>query len=819
MDTLEMRYFLIFCLFLATTDLLAQPPGGRGRGEGGRMAGTISGRVLDATEKSPIQYAEVVLFSLRDSSQANGTISGEDGRFEITPVRPGRYRVDVFFLGFDTRSLADVRVNPRNREVDLGDITLSPKAIAGEEVQVEGQRASISYQIDKKVIHVDEQMTAVANSAVEVLENVPSITVDIDGNVSLRGSSNFRVLIDGRPSILDANDALQQIPATSIEDIEIITNPSARYDPEGTSGLINVVLRKNRSQTRSGLLNMNAGLNDKYGIDATYDFRGEKVSGTFGANFNNRFSDSENIRNTRTTIGGLTSFIDSEGNGNRGRVSVGGRAALSWQATSKDLFSINARLGNSSSQNDENLDYDEYSEPELVHLLSTSINDRERKGLFAGVNIGHEHQFGRKRHQLTTELQLRLYDGDEETLNELRDEASTIISGQRSTEFGPSRRLRLTMDYTQPGKGKQLLEAGYHLSYGNSEDETELYEYNPTSGVYDFQTAFNNFTDYERIIHAVYGIYGGTWNKLGYKAGLRAEYTDRTVEFQQSTVSNDRFRIDRFDLFPSTHFSYQLADGQQMMASYSRRIERPRGWFLEPFITFSDAFNVRSGNPDLEPEYIDSFEAGYQTFFGKSLASAEAYYRIGHDRIERVRTVFDENTTISRPENVGTDYALGTELMLNTDFGKKWNVNLLGNLYDYRIEGELGETAFDRQSFNWNIRFNNSFRITDAFQVQLNSRYNSATVSSQGRQEDNFSVDFSLRQTLMQRKLTATLQVRDVFGTLERESFAEGQGFYDYRFSDRESPIVMLNLRYNFNNFKQERGERGGGDEGGGDEF
>lgn len=780
---------------------------------GSVLGETISGIVYDANLGAPISYAEIIVYQQKDSVQLTGTISGPEGQFGVAGLSPGTYMVEVFFLGYESRFFRDISLEANGSGADLGRINLTPTVIAAETVEVEGRKPAVTYQIDKKVISVDEKLTAVSGSAADVLENVPSVTVDNDGNVSLRGSSNFRVLIDGRPSVLDASDALQQIPASSIENIEIITNPSAKYDPEGTSGLINIIMKKNRRDTRSALANLNAGVDDRFGGDLIYDLQSEKLSVTLGLDYNRRFTDGSDVEEIETLQDGRTSFLYSEGGTTRGRISLGMRGSLAYKPGTADLLALDFRYGNGSYQSGATLEYDEWSSAAADRLRYSSLNDSERSWDYYAASMSYERRFGGKNHQLKGEIYFSRRYSDETSLNERSAPAGGIISGQRALESGPSRQLSGGLDYSRPLGGEHRLDAGYQGQFNQAEDNTGLYFFDPAAGSYVFQEAFENYTDYRRTIHALYGIYGGKWGGLGYQAGLRGEYTDRATLFGLNAPQ--RFAIDRADIFPSAHFSYQFSDGKQLMGSYSRRIERPRSWYLEPFITWVDAYNVRSGNPALTPEYIDSYEFGFQTFIDKTLFSTEMYYRIGRDRIERVRSVYAENVTIFTPENVGTDYALGSELMLNLDVLKPWNINLLGNLYNYRIEGMLYDRPFSRENFNWNVRFNNAFHLHRNLQLQINTQYDSPTVSSQGRQEGFFSADLALKQTLFAQFMTATLQVRDIFGTEKYERFSRGLDFYNYNLSDRESPSVMLNLRFNFNNYKQPRegGNRGGGDD------
>ena len=294
---------------------------------------------------------------------------------------------------------------------------------------------------------------------------------------------------------------------------------------------------------------------------------------------------------------------------------------------------------------------------------------------------------------------------------------------------------------------------------------------------------------------------------------MRGEYTYRVIN---SDAIDEEFVIDRFDYFPSFHTSYKLPAEQQIMASYSRRIERPRSYYLEPFITWSDAFNVRQGNPGLKAEYIDAMEIGYLKGLGDHSLSFEGYYRITKNKVERIKSVYQDNVMLSRPENVGQDFALGGEMVLSLNFFKWWKIDLSGNFYNYRLEGSLEEQNFDKQSFNWNTRLSNTFRLFAGNRIQLNSRYNSATVTAQGTRGDYWTADIAVSQEFWKKKMTGILQVRDMFGKVIREQTSSGIDFISYGQDYNNAPQVSFTLNYRFNNYKSKKGQGGRGND---DEF
>jgi outer membrane cobalamin receptor len=783
---------------------------------GNFTGGSVSGKVLDSSTKHAIEYANVVVFSQRDSSMVTGGVTDENGLFRLKLKRSGRFYVEFRFIGYDTERI-ETTIKPDILNVDLGEIFIHPSSVILENVVVEGERSPVTYQIDKKVISPDQMQTVISGNAADILANVPSVQVDIEGNVSLRGSQRFTVLIDGRPSVLDAQDALQQIAASSIDKIEIITNPSAKYDPEGTTGIINILLKKNTSKGLNGNVNANAGMHDSYGGDFLINYQSNGIKTNISFDYNRRFSPGDRTQNNIYFLENNTSTINSVGDINRGRIRYEGRGGIEFSLGRSDVLSFGVRVGRRKGQRTGNQNYTQFSDQEPEELNYLGITDRSRAGTYYALNSNYVHTFGAEGHQLLGEVFFSNQNSDENTTTSEFDEGIQF-SGRQTKEFGPSTDFRGKLDYTLPFHELSKFEAGYQGQVDLSEETNELYEFNPGNGEYEYQSEYSNINQYTRSEHALYSIYSNKILDIHFQGGLRAEYTYRTIEVP---TQNESFNIDKVDYFPSFHTSYKFSEDATLMASYSRRIDRPRGWALEPFPTWIDANNVRSGNPDLQPEFIDSYETGIQAILGEVSVSSEIYYRITKNKIEFIRTIVDEDVTLTTFENVGKDYSLGAEVMFNFNLFQFWNVNLMGNVYDYLVEGVLYDEPFSRSSFNWQTRFNNTFKLWSSTQVQFNLNYNSPSVSSQGRWEGSLRSDFSIRQEIIKNVLAATLQVRDVFGTRKREFTSEGENFYNFNQYDFNSPTLMLNLRFTFNNYKPKRERRGGdnGDFEGGEDF
>ena len=763
--------------------------------------GTIVGRVVNAELGTPLEYANAILYEGVGKTQITGAMTDSNGVFRLFQVKPGDYTLEISFMGYYPKEIKNIVVGGDQELIRAGTIQLERAVLMMDGVDVTSEKPAVEYKIDKKVINVSKDFTAISGTAVDVLQNAPSVTVDVEGNVSLRGSTNFTLLIDGRPAVLEPDDALQQIPASNIDQIEIITNPSAKYDPSGIAGIINIIMKKQRAQGTNGIANLNIGLDDKYGGDFLVNHRTEKFNFFAGANYNDQTFPGTVVVENQTVRGDTSAFISSSGDSRWQRKFYGLRGGVDWYLTANDIWSLGLRYGGRDMEMSSERDFAEWATPGDTNFY-ISATSTKRGGDFYSLSMDYGHNFGEKEHKLSGHAMLSRRTGDEESSTELLDIYGAITSGQRVIEAGPSTRIQFNLDYALPIWEVNKFETGYQTSLRQSTDTNEVYEYNPVTGEYEYRPEFSNVVEYKDNIHSLYALYKGEWGNFGYQGGLRGEYQYRLIEL---LGENEDFTLDQWDFFPSGHVSYKFPGEHEMMASYTRRIERPRGWELEPFATWMDAYNVRTGNPTLKPEYIDSYELGYQKQFGRNLLSLEGYYKVTHNKIERVRSVYDVNVILHSVENVGTDHSYGAEAMVEWDLFKWLNVNLTGDIYQYRVEGILYDEEFSRESFNWNTRLNTTFKFGTSTRVQINGIYYGPSVSSQGRREGFYTTNAAIRQDLWNKKLALTLQLRDILGTAKHEFTSEGTDFYSYTEFSRKSPVVIFALTFNFNRYRPER--------------
>ncbi len=792
---LPLAAFFVLALF-AVNALSAQPAPEAGRG---LPAGSISGQVYDADLNVPIEYANIVLRSLPDSAQVNGTVTDRSGRFILAGVRPGRYFIEVSFIGYRQKTVSDVALGPGAAR-DLGRLTLRQSAVAMPGVEATAERPTLEYRIDKKVVDVSRMATAVSGTAVDVLENVPSVKVDVEGNVSLRGSGNFTVLVDGKPSPVEGSDALQQIPAGTIDKIEIITNPSVKYDPEGVSGIVNVLLKKQKQAGVSGTASLDAGWPQRYGGSFLLNYRMNGLTLFGGADLRRgRFPGSRLTESwTYDDSTGDTTFSNSTGKGDRGHNSYGLRAGGDYRFSDNDQTSLRLRFGGMGFGMNQSATYSRWTTPGADTTRELSQDSSDHGGTHLSVNIEHQHKFGPNGHELLASVNYMRRGGDDWSVNRLSKLDSVLVSGLREKETGPRQPVQFKLDYTLPLRREDKLEAGAQASIHRARSVDSTWTMLP--GGRPDSLLYGQSVDYSDNILALYAQYPAKLGKFGLQPGFRVEHTDRLVAGDSGDIP-----LERWDYFPSLHVSYELPAKQQVMASYTRRIERPRGWELWPFVSHRDAYNVQIGNPRLKPELTDAIEAGWQMPVGESRISAEAYYRITHDKIDHVRSVYSPGVILFTTDNVGTDYSLGTELLFDLQILKWWSIDLSGDLYDYRLVSKDGTS--DR-NFNWNGRFSSEFRLPTQTRLQLNLHFESPEVSAQGRDEGHIISSAAIRQQFFDRQLSVTLQARDLFGSGKFESTAEGPDFYNHFRFERSAPMLSLNLTWNFNNYRPERRDR-----------
>lgn len=777
--------------------------------------GKIKGIIIDNATNKPMEYANIAVYDKTDSLLVSGGITNINGEFEIRNITYGDYYIEANFIGFEKTIVVDITLDKSAPLFNSGNIKLSPAALALGSIDVIADKSAIEYKLDKKVVNVSQVINAAGGTAVDVLENTPSIQVDIEGNVTLRGSSNFTVLIDGRPSVLGGTDALRQIPASAMESIEIITNPSAKYEPDGKAGIINLVMKKNKLKGVSGIVNATLGTGNKYRGDITLNYRTEKYNLFAGADWRDETYHGDLISMRESYSGDTTSFIDMEGDRNFIRAGHNFKTGIDLFISKQTTATISGQIGKSENNRGGGGNTHEYTIPASENIYSVNEEIGERENNFYNINLNFQHNFETKGHKI--EGTIYYSDHDEFSTNEESDFFSDVaykrteeyLERVRSTELEKESEFRFKADYTLPFSDNGKFEAGLQSRVDNEYEKNIFMDYDQATDTWLVNDLFTSATDFNRAVHAAYSTFSNKSGKLEYMGGIRGELTDR--EIINSEISKN-YSLVRFDLFPTLHLSYNIKENNELLLSYSRRVNRPRGGDLDPVPSYRNRYSIRIGNPELEPEYTNSYELGLMKRFGESYLSLETFRRVTDNKISRIETLGEDGIYYQTLDNFNKDYSTGIEVMGNINFAKWLLLNASITVFNYRLTGEIDDEPIDKRNTNWSTRMNTTLKFSQNSRMQIMGNYRAPSITVQGETKAMFYSNISYRHDLFKKKLTATLSVRDIFGTgkYERESF--GDNFKSSFRWKREPRIVSLTMSYKINNFKTDKrnSQRGG---------
>jgi outer membrane receptor protein involved in Fe transport len=784
----------------------------------------VKGKIVDADKQTPLDFVNIALIKQGSDAPTAGVTSDEKGNFILPTVPNGKYTLRVSFVGYNTISIP---LNMTGKEMNLGVIKLTEDSKTLSEVQVIGQGSQMRFEIDKKVFSVDQNIASAGGSATEVLQNIPSVDVDNEGNVSLRNSSSVEVWINGKPSGLTADNRaqiLQQMPAESIEQIEIMTNPSARYNPEGTSGIINLVLKKNRRGGYYGSVSAGA-----------MHTQGSKPGGTLGANINyssgkvdaylnigyramnfqgGGFTDRYNLNGIDTV-----SFLRQDNVMNRGFSGVFTRAGVDYRFNDRNTISLTGfgMLGSG------------YSSTTIDYFSRNWLNNAERN--YSRLNTGtggrpsmnisldHKYDIDTKGSNIMTSLSYSAHSrfGDE-TYKQTENDITT--SNITQVFKGNNDEVQFKLDYTKKFNENTRLEAGWQTTDQSRKSPTSATD-NTTTPPSELKSYFNTFT-YNEQIHAAYATFGSRIDKLSIQGGLRAEYQikdweneyyDNITGLLQSDRSNDDLPI---QLFPSAYLSYTLPKNNELQLNFSRRINRPRGREINPFRNYSDSTNISFGNPDLLPELTTALEFNYMKSWDNHSLSASTYHRITDDVIQGVRFI-NNGTMESTSMNVSKSTNTGVELVAKNRIFKIIQLTSSVNLYYNKMDAGSYTSLYDstlvtlipeQEMFTWSGRVMANIVLGKTTFAQVSGDYSAPRLIAQGKQSSSYAIDLGLRQTFFNRNLSLNFMVRDLLDSRRRSSITSGAGFYQTSESYFHGRMIGLTATYSFGNMKPKKTER-----------
>jgi len=835
-----MKKIYIFLLFgLLTFTLYAQPPGGGRRGGAGggqgrmKMApntGAIAGKIMDESTGQGIAFASVAVYKTGTEEVMAGDNSQENGRFFLKDLAYGVYDLKINFLGYKGFSKEKIEINADNRFGRIGQVYLSEDSEQLEEVEVTAKREMVQFGLDRKVFNVDKDLGAVSGDATEILKNLPSVEVDIDGNVSLRGNTNVRIFVNGRPSALTGlgrTAILQQIPANIIKRIEVMTNPSAKYSPEGQTGIINIITKK---QNKKGF-NLNA--------TASYDtYRSKQASlnlnyrvGKFNLFSNYGFRDGRRLRRGFINTDNFAPIVDFEENifnsdGFRTSHTITG--GLEYYFNARSILTLSGTYSPRSSFSDGVNDFQFFdSQRTLTNSSLRDDKDREESDNY-DYSLNYSKNF--KNEDQTLNLVASFSQSEEIELEEFEedffDENGNLTSQQlrqNTPVFEEDSRLLLQGDYSQKLPNKMKFETGYRITISDRISDYERNDFDFSTNQFILNDTFTNVFTYDEDVYAVYGLISGNQGKFEYSLGLRAEQaltTSNLEDLRFTLIEEFPVENDYFELYPTAAIAYPLSENGKVQVNYSRRVNRPRGRQLNPAIDISNPTNWRVGNPFLRPEFIDSYEIGYLKSLEKGTINTNFFFRDVNDAFGR----FIDQTTvpgvnISTTDNFESRQDYGVEL-IGSFRHKKW-LNMNGSLSGYWQTVDAGEVLAGATSsgFQWTGRVVSNFTVWKDMSIQWMVFYRSRAVTPQGTRFAFVWTDLAFRKPILKKRGSVTLKFSDPFNSRRFRFNIENENTLLRRQFQRPGQAVSLALSYQFgeqDRKRRRRGNRGGNFDGGG---
>jgi len=798
-----MRRILFLHLFLVLIINLQAQPYSSVNAESAVVSGVIKGKVIEATSNSPMEYATVTLYYAKDSTMVDGMITNTEGYFEFKKLDAGEYNIIIRFMGFRKVFIAGILITDKSQVSDVGIVSLRADVTSLDEVEIVGEKPLVEYKIDRKVVNVDQQLQAQGGTAVDVLERIPSIKTDLDGNVELRGSSSFTVLIDGKPSIMTGSDALNQIPASAIDKIEIITNPSAKYDSDGTAGIINIITKKNSLKGLSGIVNLSAGNSPDYSGSVMLNYRTKKTSFSLGVDYGNR--NMTGHRNSyRESYLSDTSYLQTKNENKMTRQSMSIKAGIDYSLSEKNTLTAEGSYRFFNMSRGGQTKNEEWSTLDINHLYYLTDDLNKSQHPTYQFTLRDIQKFKKEGSELSMALTYDQGDdaSEEKTMQFLTNETWQDTLGilydykTNTTEF--EQEWEGDFDFQHSFNEKSKLEAGFQLRIDLNDMDYKYVNNIPDS---NFKDPSNRYKFYNNV-YALYATYAREFKKLGLKAGLRAEYNDRNLH--QVTYQAD-YPYQKFDFYPSLYLTYYLPYNQQMQLSYSKRVNRPHGDMLNPYAFFSDAFNSFSGNPDLEPEFSHNLELNYQKYFGYSFLTLETYYRLTNNKMTRVQTLNNEGVMNMTMKNIDNDRSLGVELSGNIQVNSWFTINPMASIYDYKLNETSDSSNVSKRSTNWNAGVEFAANLKTGTRVRLNGNYDGPSVTVDGTRKGLFFMGFSARQDFLKNQLSITLNIRDVLDSRRMKGTSEGDNYYSTNENWRKAPIFNISLSYKWNNYSRKK--------------
>ena len=762
--------------------------------------GKINGLVIEEGSSAPLPFASIGIYNTSDSLISGG-LSDDDGRFQID-ITNGEFYALVEFMGYEAFKTDPFSISKESPSYNLGQITMKTTAGDLEEVVVQGEKTIMELSLDKRIFNVGKDLANAGGTANDILMNLPSVSVDPQGNVNLRGSSNVRILIDGKPSGLvsfKGSSGLRQLPANMVERVEIITNPSARYEAEGMAGVINIILKKENNQGFNGSFEVIVGIPTNLGFTANLNYRHNKIN--WFINYGLAHRRSPNVGELYQEVYGQdTTFILNQSNeGHVTSLNNNIRGGLDYYFNENSILTLSYLWRRSDAHRITDLRYED-SWNTLDNLQSYTLRrqDETEEEPNSEISANYKRTFEQKGHELTTTFTyLNYWENSDQlfTQNTFSPEGienTSLAQVQTSLNDEYENQYLAMLDYVKPFAKEGKFETGFRTSFRRMKNDY-IVEEKGDDGEFSPIPGLDNIFLYDENIMAAYGIVGNTTKNWSYQAGLRAEYTDVKTTLEETNEENPRKYT---NLFPSAHLTYNISKENAFQLSYSRRVRRPVYNDLSPYVTLSDSRNFFSGNPDLNPEYTNAFELGHIKYFENGTLFTTVYYRSTDDKIERLRSVDEEGNSRTLPYNLNGENSFGVELSGDYRPYEWWKIDMNVNFFHANIDGSNIQAGYTAKTYSWLFRQTSRFTLKNGMDIQLRANYEARQKTAQGVRKGIFFMDLSVSKGIIQDRGTLTLNVLDILNSRKNRYITEGANFYTEGKSQYQRRQINLTMNY-----------------------
>ncbi len=768
----------------------------------------VTGKIVDGASNAPLGYASIRLFKTTDSSFVSGAITDETGGF-IVDISAGTYYALSEFIGYKPNYTTNIKVSAANSPLDLGSIKVAASAKTLDEVTVQAEKSSMELTLDKKIFNVGKDLANAGGSAVDILTNVPSVAVDVEGNVSLRGSGNVRILIDGKPSGLvsiKGASGLAQLQGSMIERVEIITNPSARYEAEGMGGVINIVLKKERKEGINGSFDIITGHPTNFGGAANVNYRKKNLNFFINYTMSYHNTPGRNFVYQELYRNDSTFIMERDMKSNLKGMANSARGGIDYYFNSKNVLTGAYTWRTSKGKRFSTLNYRDYlSSLSNMTSYTRRTQDETETEPNSEYALTYKKTFNRKGQEFTADVRyLDNWEDSDQYYHENVYKPDGSPSGippllQRAVNYETEKQLLFQADYVHPFGKDGKIEAGGRSSSRDMTNDYTVTQQNSDGGWTTLPGLTNDFL-YEENINALYGMIGNKTGKFSYQGGVRAEWTGVTTTLRTTNEVNARKYA---NLFPSVHLTYDFAKQNAFQLSYSRRVRRPQYNDLTPFATYSDNRNYWSGNPDLNPEFTNAFELGHIKYLNKGSLTSSIYYRHTNGKIISIRTVNEDGSSYTRPENLGTEDAYGAEFAGSFNPYQWWKLDGSANFFRAITDGTGVDEEFQSDTYSWFVRAMSRFTLWKNTDVQLRGNYEAPQQTPQGRRKALATLDLAATRDILKGNGTLTLTVVDVFNSRKFRSITEGANFYARNSSQGRLRQINLTLNYRLHQAKK----------------